>query len=371
MSGPGRAEWEGVTVDVELPHPIADLRVQLSAPVEQRLERAAAAVVRAGEQLDGPFDAAARLLVRAEGLASSALEGLRAPLSAVALAEVDDHGVVDAVASWVADDVVVLAEALTDPGPVTSTALRRWHSHLMAHSPTAGETDPGTYRTGPGWVGGADLEVVDRMAAPPETVPGLVEDLMAFVGRDDVDPVAQAAIAHGQFERIQPFVEGNGRLGRVLVARVLADRLGVAVPPPVSLEIVRDVDGYEAGLARYRRDDVEQWVGWFAQAVTGAAGRAVEVLAGVARLESLWHERTAELGEGSVASRVCDVLPAHPVLSEQTVVELLDVEVHDARVALARLADRGVLAEVRGAVVQAEPDTRWWVAHELLGLLGH
>jgi Fic family protein len=78
---------------------------------------------------------------------------------------------------------------------------------------------------------------------PPNELSALLDDLIAYVNRDDVDPVAQAAVSHAQFEIIHPFGDGNGRVGRVLVAWVLTRRLALLVPPPVSVAIAADVAG--------------------------------------------------------------------------------------------------------------------------------
>ncbi|MCU1401003.1 MAG: uncharacterized protein JWN62_4112 [Acidimicrobiales bacterium] len=63
-------------------------------------------------------------------------------------------------------------------------------------------------------------------------MPALIDDLVAFVNRDDIDPIAQAAISHAQFELIHPFGDGNGRVGRILIAWILTRRLALVTPPP-------------------------------------------------------------------------------------------------------------------------------------------
>lgn len=104
-----------------------------------------------------------------------------------------------------------------------------------------------------GWVGGSTPLVAAHVAAVPEQIPELMDDLFAFVARDDIDPVSQAGIAHAQFETIHPFADGNGRLGRVLIGRILSQRLAVPVPPPISLSFAHDIGGYLSGLTLYRQ----------------------------------------------------------------------------------------------------------------------
>jgi len=196
-----------------------------------------------------------------------------------------------------------------------------------------------------------------------------MDDLVSFVARDDVDPITQAAVAHAQFETIHPFADGNGRIGRVLIGWMLATRLGVNVPPPVSLQMARDVGGYQAGLTLYRQGMHDTWVSWFADAISHASEESIDVLASVAELQNQWQDAIGDLRADSAARRVCAVLPEHPVVSTATVAGFLDISREAARVALVALAERGVLEEIDGPVTRGRPQ-RWWEARALLGLLG-
>ena len=103
--------------------------------------------------------------------------------------------------------------------------------------------------------------------------------------------MSQAAIAHAQFEIIHPFADGNGRVGRVLVAWILVRRLSLVTPPPVSARIAADVGGYGSGLVLFRMGDHNVWVRWFADAVSGAGRAQQELVASVERLQREWRER--------------------------------------------------------------------------------
>jgi Fic family protein len=364
-------QWQGMRVEAARPEHITSLVPELSAGAIRRTERAAAAVRRAGDRAVGALEVAARLLLRTEGLASSAIEGLRASAGAVALAEAtgeargDDH-----VAAWVADNLAVVSDALADDRPLTSEVLFGWHVRLMRNSRGIAPAHVGAYRDTLGWVGGPNPRLAAHVAAPPELVPELMDDLYEFVARTDLDPVTHAAIAHAQFETIHPFADGNGRLGRVLVGRMLSQELDVAVPPPVSLQMARDAGGYQAGLTLYRQDGIDTWVGWFADIVAEAADRATDVLRAIEQLQEGWRTRTADLRADAGARRLLDVLPAHPVVSAASVAALLGVSEQAARVALDQLARRGVLVEVSDPPRSRGRPRRWWVAQSLLDLLG-
>src|ERR1700732_1289251 len=116
--------------------------------------------------------------------------------------------------------------------------------------------------------------------------------------REDVDPVSQAAIARAQFEIIHPFADGNGRVGRVLIAWLLVRGLSLLTPPPVSTRIAADVGGYGSGLVLFRKGDHNTWVRWFADAVSGAGRVQQDLVASVERLQREWHDRLALAPEG-------------------------------------------------------------------------
>jgi Fic family protein len=228
----------------------------------------------------------------------------------------------------------------------------------------------GAWRDRVGWVGGANPLVAALVAAPHTAIPALMEDLFAFVARDNVDPVSQAAVAHAHFEVIHPFADGNGRIGRILVGRILSHRLGVPVPPPVSQQFARDVGGYLSGLTRYRQGDVEGWVSWFADTVETAATRSAQVLDAVADRLASWHQSLSDLRTDAAARRLVDHLPAYPVLNASKAAAVLGVSEQAARTALAQLADRGVLSEATAPLPRPGRPTRWFVATGILDLLG-
>jgi Fic family protein len=371
MSGTVTVTWQDVPVEAADPTRIADWDAELPAGIVRATERAAAAVQRAGDQAVGAFEVAARLLLRAEGLASSAIEGLRASAAAVALAEADTgDGAGDHVAAWVADNLAVVNDALDDPRPLTRARLFEWHVRLMRSSPTLDARHVGAYRDALGWVGGSNPRLAAHVGSPAALIPGLMDDLFTFVARTDVDPIAQAAITHAQFETIHPFADGNGRLGRVLIGRILARRLDVTVPPPVSLELARDVGGYQAGLTLFRQGDLDAWLRWFADAVAASSARSSAVLAEVAELQASWRATTADLRVDSAARRLCEILPAHPVVSSAIVADLLDVSEQAGRVALDELTRRKVLEALDARPSSVGRPRNWYVAQRLLDLLG-
>jgi Fic family protein len=175
-------------------------------------------------------EALARLLSRAESVASSRIEGLEVGARKLLRAEAAHAtGVAstDTAANEVLGNIAAMNAALQAVGPgdeITLDMLLAFHSRLMADAP--GEAGAGTLRTKQNWIGGSDYNPCTAafVPPPPEFVPELMADLCSFCNEDSLPAVAQAALAHAQFETIHPFADGNGRTGRGLIQLVLRRR---------------------------------------------------------------------------------------------------------------------------------------------------
>jgi Fic family protein len=380
--GPAGSEvpivWRGRRVRAFVPARLADRDLTLDARTVGDAARAQAAVEHGAESMPEDFAALARLLLRAEGVASSFIEGVTAPVIDIVLAEADESGSPSA-AAWVAANLAAVSEAIAEAhaGPLTLQSLCGWHRTLMTGGPTPAQ-HVGVLRSEQGWIGGTSPLDARLVTPPPDEVPALVDDLSAYVNRDDIDPVSQAAIAHAQFEIIHPFADGNGRVGRVLVAWVLVRRLSLVTPPPVSARIAADVGGYGSGLVLFRMSDHNAWIRWFAEAVSGAGRAQQELVASVERLQREWRERlggpraeSRRVRSDAAAWRVLNLLPRHLVLTGSIVATELAIPLKSASAALGELVDAGILVEhgtVQGSG-RGRP-SRLYTSAELLGLAG-
>lgn len=373
--------WRGRRAHAFVPTRLADRNLALDGRTVAAAARAQAAIEHGAERMPedfADFAPLARLLLRAEGVASSFIEGVTAPVVDVVLAEADESGEPSA-AGWVAANLAAVTEAIegAPAGPLTIERLFRWHRTLMTGSPTPAQ-HVGVLRAEQGWIGGTSPLDAHLVTPPPEEVAALVDDLIAYLDRHDVDPVSQAAIAHAQFETIHPFADGNGRVGRVLVAWTLVRRLSLITPPPVSTRIAADVGAYSAGLALFRMGDHNTWVRWFADAVSGAGRAQQELIASVQRLHGEWRERLTaprraarRLRSDAAAWRVLDLLPRLLVLTGPIVARELAIPLKSATAALRELVDAGVLVEHGTArpTGRGRP-SRLYISAELLGLAG-
>jgi len=257
------------------------------------------------------------------------------------------------------------AIALAAKQPIDSSTLLSVHRTLLRF----GEDEPiaGRWREGQGWIGGSNPHSAIYIPPPAAEVPGLMSDLVAFLRREDIPTLCQAALAHAQFESIHPFIDGNGRVGRCLIHAILRRRgLAPYCVPPVSLILSAWRDRYFAGLDEYRRrDGLHGWVAFFAEASSTAAHEAERLGGDIQILRETWLARLPTPPRRDAAvRRVIALLPAHPVLDVSVVMHELGVSDRTAGAALAQLQDAGVVR-----LVTKRLRGRVWECPELFALV--
>lgn len=308
-------------------------------------------------------EALARLLLRAEAVASSRIEGLeigaRKLLRAEAAQQLGERSL-DITAKEILGNIDAMNGAIREVGPgdhITIDTLLRFHSRLMiTHRDQA---HAGKLREKQNWIGGSDYNPCSAafVPPPPELIPGLLADLCSFCNEDSLPAVAQAALAHAQFETIHPFADGNGRTGRGLIHLVLRRRaLATRVLPPISLILATWAGDYVAGLAatRYRgpatgKDayaGVNLWVGSFAGACIRAADDAASFEARVRQIQGGWQARLGRIRSGSATDLLLHALPGAPILTVNGAAELIGRSFPQANEAATRLAEAGILSQV-------------------------
>jgi Fic family protein len=350
-----------------VPDPVGDLEPELSAATSALAERAGAAVRDLNVSTEGlrSLEGLARQLLRSEALASSAIEGLRISHRKLARAEIDGNA-----GEYKAREVLGNARAMERAVEIGNDARALGVDDILAIHREIAIVPPldriaGMLREEQGWIGGNSPPVAAFVPPPHEFVPGLVEDLCRFMNRDDISPVAQAAIAHAQFETIHPFGDGNGRVGRCLI-HVLFRRRGIAprYVPPVSLVLGANKDAYIAGLHDFRLDEVDRWVAQFARAVEDAAKTAKEFSSQVVDLQAEWTERAEPMRADATAGAIIDCLPSFPIITAAIAAQLTGRSRVAAINGLEHLAEAGILKRRRN---QRKGDS--WEARELFTLL--
>jgi Fic family protein len=308
-------------------------------------------------------EALARILLRAECVASSRIEGLevgaRRLLRAEAAMELGEQSS-DVTATEVLGNIDAMASAIRTVSPgtlVTPDLLLGFHRRLMRG--TRLDAQGGRIRTEQNWIGGSDYNPCSAAFIPPpaEYVHDLLDDLCSFCNDDALPAVAQAAIAHAQFETIHPFADGNGRTGRALIHFVLRRRgLATRVLPPISLVLATWANDYVAGLAATRysgpssstvaHDGTNLWVARFAAACSRAVADATSFEERARLLEEEWRARLGRVRAKSATDLLLRALPGAPVLTVSSAAAHLERTYQAINDAIARLMDAGILRQV-------------------------
>lgn len=309
-------------------------------------------------------EALARILLRAECVASSRIEGLEVGARRLLRAEAAiDFGEqpADVTAAEVLGNINAMATSIQQIGPgvpITVDILLDFHSRLLAG--TRLERHAGRIRSEQNWIGGSDYNPCSAtfVPPPPEFVSDLLEDLCSFCNDDALPAVAQAAIAHSQFETIHPFVDGNGRTGRALTHFVLRRRgLATRVLPPISLVLATWAKDYVEGLqaTRYRgpassaaaQNGINLWVARFAAACLRAVADASSFEERAQLLQNEWRAKLGLVRANSATELLLRTLPGAPLITVRSAAAHIGRTFPAANEAIKKLVDVGILSPVR------------------------
>jgi Fic family protein len=349
----------GERVSAFLPAPLPPAPpLEIDASLQQRMDSALLALGR----LDGVSAALPDIAlflyayVRKEAVLSSQIEGTQSSLSDLLLFEIDEAPGVPL------DDVLEVSNyvAALDHGlarlregfPLSNRLIREIHAVLLSRGRGSGK-DPGEFRRSQNWIGGSRPGRARFVPPPPHAVPDCMSALERFFHDDKVAVplLARAGLAHVQFETIHPFLDGNGRVGRLLITFQLCQS-GILREPLLylSLYFKQNRDRYFELLDRVRREgDWEAWLAFFLDGVHQTAEGAVTT---ARRLESLFsgdHERIAAGGRRSgSALRVHEALKSRPVTSMQDLRKRTGLSFPATAAGMDLLCDLGIARERTG-----------------------
>jgi Fic family protein len=229
--------------------------------------------------------------------------------------------------------------------PFSPAAIQAIHTRIAAADRWLA-MHAGALRERQNWIG-SDPHTpagADFVPPPPDLVAPLLDDLCEFLNRVDLPPVAQAAIAHVQFETIHPFPDGNGRVGRALIGASLS-RSGVCrdVVPPISLVLAGRTDTYIDALTAFRAGDDDPWLLLAAESAEHAAHASIQLADRIAALQRQWREQAGRPRADSAAAQIIDLLPAEPVLDVTRAAAQTGRSEEAARRALNLLEEAGVV----------------------------
>ncbi len=236
--------------------------------------------------------------------------------------------------------------------PLSNRLLKQTHAILMQGVRGEHKT-PGEFRVSQNWIGGSSL--VDAAFVPPhqDQVPALMADLELFWHNENINvpELIRIALSHYQFETIHPFLDGNGRIGRLLVTLYLVGK-GLLRKPSLYLSdfFERNRGSYYDALTRVRvSNDMRHWVRFFLSAVVETASKGKETFQGILALRQ--EMDTLILGYGKRAEKA-QILLRHlyrrPAITANGAAALLEVSHQTASALLKKMVDDGVLHEVTG-----------------------
>lgn len=319
---------------------VAELLPRLASSTAQLADEATLDVVRFDAEmarLPVPMPA---VLLRTESASSSQIEHLTTNARNLALAAIGAPSRQNA--ELVAANVAAMRHALHSGDAVTADGILAVHAALLAASDPA---VAGHWRTEQVWIGASPLSPhgADFVAPHHERVPAAVADLVRLADRDDIPALVHAAVVHAHFETIHPFVDGNGRTGRVLLHTVMRRRgLVTHATVPVSSGLLRDPEAYFQALTAYRAGDVDPIVAEVAGAATAAVANGRELAADIVRLRETWHAQIRARSD-STAWALADHLFEQPVVTAEHVAATFGVSDRGARNAIDTLERSGVL----------------------------
>ena len=361
----------GTPYRAAVPATIEPLRFDIDPDFLARTEDARAAITRFDAELsalfNGEFAPLSAVLLRAESASSSQIENITVGARALSLADVG-LAKFGSNARLVQANVEAMNRALKLTGPLTADHILAVHEALMRGQDRA---DPGEFRHQQVWIGGTDYSPHRADFTPPQDgkIEESIKDLCAFSKRSDLPLLAQAAIAHAQFETIHPFNDGNGRTGRALVHVML--RNGGATTRttvPVSAGLLSDTDSYYYALTAYRDGDPNPIIEQFSRATFAAVRNGRQLASDLSALHDGWTN-SLRARKDAVVWRVLPFLLRQPSVTSRLIQETMKVTQPAADNALRQLQRNGVLSRPKTVHGEGQKRNVVWQATEVLEAL--
>ena len=350
----------GEAVRAFVPHPLPPTAPALDVAVFADLNRQAELALARLGGVSGLVPSVDWLLysaIRKEALLTSQIEGTQATLTDLfdeeagfKVGNIDD---VEEVTNYLRAFRWV-QEQLRHPNglPISVRLLCDAHRLLLDGVRGAGK-QPGELRRSQNWIGGTRPGNAVFVPPPPEHVPVLLADMERFIhdNRTDLPPIIKVALIHAQFETIHPFLDGNGRIGRLLISALL-EEWGLLPEPLMYLSgyLKHHQGEYYRRLLTIRTEgDWESWVSFFLEGVATAAGDAEKNIIEVASLVATGRRRLLQAARaGSASYRLFELLPIMPRFTIERVRQQLDTSFPTATAAIKVLEDLGIVTEMTG-----------------------
>lgn len=292
------------------------------------------------------------MYVRKEALLSSQIEGTQATLEDVLdpLVDVNVNRDVADVVNYIRATEFALRRRRELP--LCSRLIREMHGVLM-EGVRGQEKYPGEFRRTQNWIGGVGSTLKNARYVPPN-----VEDMNAAMSalelymnaEDTLDPLIRTALVHYQFETIHPFLDGNGRIGRLLITLFLMEQNLLSMPALYISYFLKQnrIEYYDRMTEVRRTGNYEQWILFFLRAVAVSAEDAV---AAIDCLHTLHEKNAGVLTDGTnkkqltTLTKLFSYLEAHPIIEVKKTAEVLGVSYNAVSRAVAVLIEKGILEQ--------------------------
>lgn len=293
------------------------------------------------------------MYVRKEALMSSQIEGTQATLEDILDPMLDtntNRNIADVVNYIKATEFAITRLQTL---PLCNRLIKETHAVLMK-GVRGQEKNPGKFRYSQNWIGGQGSTLKNARYIPPspDDMQNAMSDLEKYINTDDdLDALIQAALIHYQFETIHPFLDGNGRVGRLLITLFLMDK-GILTTPALYISYFlkkNRVEYYDRMTEVRTKGNYEQWIIFFLQAIMESAGDAISTIDELITLHDTNTSVISKLGRASKNTMlVFDYLESNPIIDIGKTAEALSITFNTASSAVRRLVDAGILVQTGG-----------------------
>jgi len=331
----------GIEMDEEVVKLLVDANKQLA-----KLDTAS--------QLISNADLFISMYVRKEALISSQIEGTQCTLDDVLDPEVEANANLDV--SDVINYVKATQYALRrlERIPLCCRLIREIHEVLMENVRGQDKT-PGEFRHSQNWIGPANCSLKDARYIPPnvEDMQNAMSDLEKYINENtDYDPLIRVALIHYQFETIHPFLDGNGRIGRLLILLYLMEQ-GLLAKPVIYISYFlkkNQIEYYDRISEVRRSGNFEQWIRFFLEAVSKAASDSLEAISQLSDLHDKNVEKLPKTSRSKDNLRaVFDYIEQYPIIDIKRTAKELEISYNTVATAVKKLVELGILQETTNA----------------------
>ena len=305
-------------------------------------------------QLISNADLFISMYVRKEALISSQIEGTQCTLDDVLDPEVEENANLDV--SDVINYVKATQYALNrlKELPLCCRLIREIHEVLMDVVRGQDKT-PGEFRCSQNWIGPANCALKEARYIPPnvEDMQNAMIDLEKYINENtDYDPLIRVALIHYQFETIHPFLDGNGRIGRLLILLYLMEQGQLTKPVIyISYFLKKNQIEYYDRISEVRRSgNFEQWIRFFLEAVSKAASDSLEAINRLSTLHDTNVQRLPKTNRSKDNLRaVFDYIEQYPIIDIKRTAKELEISYNTVATAVKKLVEFGILQETTNA----------------------